>query len=188
MRSVWERFYYSVADALIPNVFPPKKHREKNKFAVILSGGETLTADDINKISQRCNLTPLFFALSREGELDLSRSYARSLDTTVVIPKNHIEFAFAAKECAFSINESALGGILSFFSHTPAYLNSGCKDCRTLIGELTECGISPPLFMPYTKNRAYIINKVRVTDYEFYVAIKKLRTLIGTKLLEFFDV
>ena len=188
MKNLWEGFSYSVASELLPSLSQKNNTADRNKFALFLTRGETLTAEEVMRIRNRCSLTPLFFALSRDGELDVARSYARRLDTSVAIPKNLFEFAYALKECYFSISEDTVGGVLSFFSDTPAYLNSGSENCRAVIGELTKYGISYPIFMPYTKNRSHLINKPRFSDNEFFRAKKKLRTYIGTKLLDFSDI
>jgi hypothetical protein len=188
MKNLWEGFSYSVASELLPSLSQKNNIADRNKFALFLAGGETLAAEDVMRIRNKCCLEPVFFALTRDLELDVARSYARKLDSTVRIPKNLFEFAYALKECSFSISEDAVSGVLSFFSDTPAYLNSGSEDCRAVIGELTKHGISYPFFIPYTKNRSHLIRSITVSDNEFLRAKKKLRNRIGTKLLDFSDI
>lgn len=181
MKDYLESFYFSLAEEITPDI-PSCRASGDKEFGVILGGGDTLSPSDIEKISERTSLSPVFFAISRDGSLDISRLYSRWLGAPLIIPKTISAAVSAMRECNFTITEEAVGALLSLISGTPAYLNSGSEGCREIIGEFSKDGFFSSVFIPYTKSRTELIKRVTV-DRDLYEAeIKKLRADICAKL------
>ena len=141
-------------------------------LALILKDGSTLSVQDIRQICDANRLSPLFFAFSRGNELDISRRYARYFDSTLIVPPSVHVLNFIMTRVAFSVCEELYGALFSLINRTPAYINSSCRDCRALMGELSLRNITDGIRIPYAKGRIDKIKKVRaqVSDFEFIIS------------------
>lgn len=179
-----DNIFTSLSSELSPS--PPTKRdiHTATHVAIILTDGGTLSESDIRQICDNTQLSPLFFAFSRGYQVDVARRYARAFDASLIMPKNSRELSSAMTRVAFSVSESFFGALCSLISCTPSYVNSSCRDCRALIGELSARSIPDGILIPYTKGRADRIKKVRaqVSDFEFAVA--KIRGELRSRLFE----
>ena len=178
-------FLYAIAEEIMPDLSYFKNQTPTTKFALILSTGDSLTISDISDIRKRTGLDPLFFELRGLSSPELLRSYARSLGASVVKADSDKGFAFAIRECEFSVSEGADGAFLSFLSHTPAYVNADSAECRALIGRISKLNLPPEMIIPYTKNRAYAIRRTQAARADFSSAIQKIRADVGADLKRF---
>ncbi len=185
MKKIENSFSYSVAEEIMPDLSYFKSQTRSTKFALILNTGETLSISDISDIAKRTELSPLLFDVGEFANSELLRSYARSLGAAVVKVQTDKKFAFAIRECGFSVSEDAEGAFLSFLSHTPTYINAGDSRCRALIGRISKLNFSPEVIIPYTKNRASVIERPQVTHEDFSIAIQKIRADVGTDFKRF---
>ena len=161
MRRVKRLFSDNVSCEITPELSQIRRRRRQECFALFLCTGETLSVQDIINIQNRTGLSPLFFALARNEKLDVSRSYARSLCAQVFRPQTKYDAIRAMKACNFSISEELLGVVLSFLSHTPAYVNAGCAECRKFIGEISCLDYQDFILIPYTKNKTAHISRIQ---------------------------
>lgn len=181
MNDYLAKFYFSLAEELIPEIAERPISSDK-EFAVILENGDTLSAVDIERISESTSLVPIFFVISRDESLDISRLYSRWLGAPTVIPKSLRDAVSAISECNFSVSEKSDGALLSFLAGTPAYLNSGSRGCREIIADFSKSAFFSSMFIPYTKGRINLIKRVSVDRALYREEIKKLRTDICAKL------
>lgn len=182
MKDYLESFYFSLAEEITPDA-PDVRASGDKEFAVILGDGDTLSPSDIENISKRTSLSPIFFAISRDVSLDISRLYSRWLGAPLIIPRGLSESVSAMRECNFTVCENSVGALFSFISRTPAYLNSSSDGCREIIAEFSGEGFLSSVFIPYTKGRTELIKRTTVDRGLYSAEIKKLRASICTKLL-----
>ena len=179
-------FSYSIAEEIMPDLAHLGRKDSPDKFALILKTGASLSIPDICDIKTRTGLSPLFFEISQASNTELSRAYARRLGAPITKAFTRCNFATTLKECSFSISEDVTGFFLSFLSHTPTYVDAGCSEIRSLIGEMIKFDIPHGIIIPYTKNRTKIIDRTISSHADFCDAIKKIRADIGADFKKLF--
>lgn len=179
-------FSYSIAEEIMPDLSHFKSKADFTKFAIILKTGESISIPDIHDIKARTGLSPLLLDFPEGPNSELLRSYARSLGASVAKVRTQNKFAFTLRECRFSISEDVTGALFSFLSHTPVYVDAGCSEIRSLIGQISKFDISEGVIIPYTKNRTSIITCPISKSEDFHGAIKKIRANIGADFQNLF--
>lgn len=186
MRKLKNAFSYSIAEEIMPDLSTLYGKTNPDKFALFLKTGESLSIPEIQDIKIRTGLSPLFFEISENSSAELSRSYARGLGAPIVRVITQCKLAFALKECSFTVSEDVTGALLSFLSHTPTYVDAGCAEIRSFIGDISKYDIPADAIIPYTKNRTEIITGP-ITKYGFFQdAIEKIRADIGADFASLF--
>ena len=80
----FERFFsFSLSSEIMPDIERVKYASLKTSFALILKGGESLSANEIDEIRSRTSLSPLFVS-TQSSDTALLRSYARRLGAPLV--------------------------------------------------------------------------------------------------------
>lgn len=164
-----------------------EKNRQPTYFAVFLKKGEHISADGINRIAERNRISPIFFAISRDVSADVSRAYARILDTVVAFPKSYGEFSRVIEGCAFSICENLSGAFLSLLCRRPIYINSDCDGCRSFMEEASRLKLPPGIILDFNKNKLSEINTPKVRDEDFEYAAKKIRAYVSANFNVLFE-
>jgi hypothetical protein len=148
-------------------------------FALMMRDGESLSPHQILNIQKRTGLSPIFITYSQDGELDVSRRYARTLGATLAIPRCAAAAAELLSACNFSICESAEYAIFSLSAKLPTYINASCPKCRSLTARICASGANPNVIMPYTKNRTDMICQRFTAESDFLPAIAVVRNILN---------
>ena len=170
MRNFERSFSFSLSSEIMPDIEGVKSASLKTSFALILKGGESLSANEIDEIRSRTSLSPLFVS-TQSSDTALLRSYARRLGAPLVNAGESADIAKRLAGCAFSVSEEIHGALLSLLSLTPAYVDAGDTDCRRLIARTSSLDMPRGVIIPYTKNRTLIIRTPSVDMREVRRAV-----------------
>lgn len=175
MKEKDKRFLYSISEEIMPDISAIRAER----FALMLRNGESITPPQIAEIRTRTKLYPIFITHSLAGELDTSLRYARSLDSSLFIPRRATDAVRILSTCNFSICENPESAIFSIFAKVPAYLCAASSESRSFAARLCERGVSPNVLIPYTKNRTESIASLFPVEKELVATARELLLIIS---------
>lgn len=145
-----------------------------NFFALALKKDSLISPQDIQIITDECQLHPLFFVIDDYEAIYPSRFMARIFDAPVIRISGFGDFCESISRCSFSVCESLKPAVFSLISGKPAYVDAKDDKCRTFMGKMAKAGCPRGILIPYTKNRLSNIKKVGAFGSDFGLLVDKI--------------